>query len=83
MAGEDPVGGIEELTSEAVSLEELYLGLRTRTGVQVAAADRPLIQPWLNAEWAVVNGGALRLTASGWLRIDALASALTDFRSRL
>ena len=83
LAGEDPVAGTEELSSEAIALEELYLGLRTKTGVQSVAADRPLLERWSDAGWAHEENGRLVLTPTGWMRIDALAAALTEFRSRL
>jgi oxygen-independent coproporphyrinogen-3 oxidase len=83
LGAEDPVSGTEELSSDAVELEVLYLGLRTRIGVQIGAADRPLVARWLDAGWAREESGRLVLTPIGWLRIDALASALTEFRSHL
>jgi hypothetical protein len=36
----------------------------------------------VDAGWAELDGGRLRLTAAGWLRLDALAADLTAFRSR-
>jgi oxygen-independent coproporphyrinogen-3 oxidase len=81
--GEDPVGGAEDLSPDAIALEEVYLGLRTTAGVQVGATDRPVIEPWVRSGWAMEEQGVLTLTPLGWLRLDALAGALTEFRSRL
>ena len=76
-AGESPVAGTERLDDGAVELEQLYLGLRTREGVapdRVGAGSRAA---WLSAGWAEAAEGRLRLTPEGWLRLDALAAAVT------
>jgi oxygen-independent coproporphyrinogen-3 oxidase len=74
-AGESPLAGAECLDDEAVELEELYLGLRTREGV---AADRLLpgtSAAWISSGWACTSEGRIRLSPEGWLRLDALAAA--------
>ena len=83
MAGEDPVAGAERLTGEEIATEEIYLGLRSTNGVQVSAVDRQEIDRWIGEGWAVLEGDRIRLTAAGWLRLDALAASLTNLRSRL
>jgi oxygen-independent coproporphyrinogen-3 oxidase len=68
------VAGAEQLSEEQQALERLYLGLRTIRGLpadEIPADDR---DTWLREGWATVDGGRLRLTASGWLRLDALVS---------
>lgn len=80
--GRDPVAGTEVLTEEQVMLEETYLGLRTSFGVQTGESDRPWVEHWCTRGWAVMDGHQLRLTAEGWLRLDALTAALTSARSR-
>jgi hypothetical protein len=40
------------------------------------------VQQWVAAGWASLDGHVLRLTPTGWLRLDALAASLTAFRSR-
>jgi len=40
------------------------------------------VRPWTEAGWAAVEGDMLTLTPTGWLRLDAVASALTVLRSR-
>lgn len=74
-AGESPTAGIEQLDQEAVELEELYLGLRTREGVRGDRLPPDTVRAWIEAGWAIGSGGAVRLTAEGWLRLDALAVA--------
>jgi oxygen-independent coproporphyrinogen-3 oxidase len=85
-AGKDPVGGSEVLTDDQRVAERVYLGLRTRNGLEVTEADDPVIRPWIVAGWALFNdrhdSRILSLTPAGWMRLDALAAALTSFRSR-
>jgi oxygen-independent coproporphyrinogen-3 oxidase len=79
----DPIGGEEELTEQNRLAESVYLGLRSDAGLPLAEGERDLVAPWEVAQW--VTRGAddrLRCTALGWLRLDALAAALTHSRSR-
>lgn len=80
--GCDPVEGTETLDAEQRLIEETYLGLRTDRGVECLERDIPLARRWQDAGWAEVAQGRLTLTALGWLRLDALAAALTQQRSR-
>jgi oxygen-independent coproporphyrinogen-3 oxidase len=83
LAGEDPADGSEQLTLANRDAEAVYLGLRSDRGLEMGGADRPLVTPWVEAGWATVgDDGRLRCTAEGWLRLDALAAALTHHRSR-
>ena len=81
-AGEDPSGGEELLTAENRRAEQVYLGLRTRTGLAIEDGEAARVAPWVAAGWASVSDGRLTLTALGWLRLDSLAADLTAFRSR-
>lgn len=87
-AGEDPIGGEEHLTTEQRAAEQIYVGLRTNAGVDLSTVERdrlPVVQQWVDAGWASTHGhgsGILRLTPSGWMRLDAIAAALTPIRSR-
>ncbi len=74
-SGESPVAGSEHLDDEAVELEELYLGLRTREGVAAERLPPGTAATWLSSGWASVSDGRIRLSAEGWLRLDALAAA--------
>jgi len=81
--GRDPVGGREELTADNLVAESVYLGLRTMDGLSLERQELSLVAPWVAAGWASVGSeGRLRCTAEGWLRLDALATALTASRSR-
>ena len=81
-AGEDPLAGAERLDASAQALEMVYVGLRTRSGVELRKGDLAFITSWLDAGWGTVREGRLVLSAHGWLRLDALVSALTEHRSR-
>jgi oxygen-independent coproporphyrinogen-3 oxidase len=76
-SGESPVAGSEHLDDEAVKLEELYLGLRTREGVAAERLPPGTAATWLSSGWASVSEGRIRLSAEGWLRLDALAARAT------
>lgn len=86
LSGADPIEGSEELTNENRITEAVYLGLRTRDGLEVTPGDASLIDQWLNAGWLEFTNpgesGRVRCTPLGWLRLDALAGALTSLRSR-
>lgn len=83
IAGADPVAGAELLTDENRIAERVYLGLRSDAGLALELRDRPLITSWADAGWVQVGAeGRIRCTVHGWLRLDALAAALTHHRSR-
>ena len=82
-AGDDPLDGSEFLDGASVEAEAVYLGLRTRDGlVLTSPAERSRAARWVEAGWGALTGDTLRLTAAGWLRLDALAADLTAIRSR-
>lgn len=75
--------GSERLDMAAEQSEALYLGLRTSEGVEISTDERPDVARWVEEGWAVLDErSVLRLTAAGWLRLDALAGHLTRVRSR-
>ena len=81
--GLDPIEGSELLTPENRLAESVYLGMRSDAGLMTTADDLPLIGAWLDAGWVILGtDGHMRCTAVGWLRLDALATALTHHRSR-
>ncbi len=80
--GVDPLEGQEHLTEEQKGIETVYLGLRTDQGLQLVSGDGSLVEPWIISGWAEREGSVLKLTPLGWLRLDALVSALTAHRSR-
>jgi len=83
--GHDPLDDSERLTDQNLVTEAVYLGLRTRGGLEVSPADQPLLDQWLASGWLefVKSPGQnrVRCTPMGWLRLDGLASALTALRS--
>lgn len=80
--GESPVAGDELLSAEMIEAEDAYLGLRTTTGVPVSAGRGRTVQTWVENGWGTVADGRVLLTPEGWLRLDALATALTSDPSR-
>jgi oxygen-independent coproporphyrinogen-3 oxidase len=80
--GENPIGGEEELDDANRAAENVYLGLRTRSGLRLTGAELVRAQPWIAAGWGTVRGDELVLSPSGWLRLDSLAADLTVLRSR-
>ncbi len=73
-AGRSLEAGREQLSAEAHGLERLYLGLRTDGGLPEADLPPESARDWLREGWAVRHDGRIRLTAQGWLRLDALVS---------
>jgi oxygen-independent coproporphyrinogen-3 oxidase len=83
LAGADPLEGAEPLTEANREAEAVYLGLRTDRGLELRPGERDVAAPWEVAGWVKLGAdGRLRCTPLGWLRLDALAAALTHSRSR-
>jgi oxygen-independent coproporphyrinogen-3 oxidase len=84
--GGDPVEGAETLTSPNREAEMVYLGLRTIDGLELREGEEARVATWRRQGWIVsvdeTAGSRIRCTASGWLRLDALAADLTALRSR-
>jgi oxygen-independent coproporphyrinogen-3 oxidase len=80
--GRSSIAGEEILTDENRDSEEVYLGLRTGRGLQIAEADLDAVARWVEAGWADLDGLQVRLTPSGWLRLDGLAADLAARRAR-
>jgi oxygen-independent coproporphyrinogen-3 oxidase len=76
-AGESPVAAQEQLGAEAVALEEIYLGLRTRDGLSEERIPPATRERWEQQGWAQSTTGRIWLTAEGWLRLDALAASVS------
>lgn len=69
----------EVLTESNRAAERVYLGLRTDTGLTPGFSDLETAKRWLAPGWASIDGGVVRLTPEGWLRLDSLAAGLTGF----
>lgn len=80
-SGLDPLAGAETLDEANRASEAVYLGLRTREGLALAPGEPEVADRWISAGWGTVERGRLRLTALGWLRLDAIAADLTLRRS--
>jgi coproporphyrinogen III oxidase-like Fe-S oxidoreductase len=65
----------EQLDADQLRLEELYLGLRTIDGLRSDLLPDATRMAWAAAGWAREADGRTRLTAEGWLRLDALVQA--------
>ena len=64
----------ETLDSAAIALENLYLGLRVMEGLAEDQLPPSVVRSWVAEGWALREGGRIRLTPEGWLRLDALAA---------
>ena len=82
LEGQDPVEGTESLDTDAVAIEQAYLGLRTSNGLGLNPANAGDFGRWKDRGWAKIGDDRGYLTPSGWLRLDSLVADLTDVRSR-
>jgi oxygen-independent coproporphyrinogen-3 oxidase len=72
-----PVRAEEEtLDPGQLRIEELYLGLRTSDGLALDRLPQRARSEWVESGWAAESEGSLRLTAEGWLRLDALVRSI-------
>ena len=78
--GERVIGGEETLTEENRAMERVYLGLRTRRGLDITEGEMVRVQGWRAAGWALIDdplqNPRVWLTPMGWLRLDSLAADL-------
>lgn len=75
-SGSGPESEREVLDAEALELESVWLGLRTRDGLArpPLATDRGrLVSHWIEQGLAEAFGSRVRLTVEGWLLLDRLA----------
>lgn len=73
------VAGEEVLSDGQIRLETLWLGLRTREGLEEATLGGPArlaVRRWEAAGWASRSAGRTRLTPEGWLILDDLTLEL-------
>ena len=80
--GQAVIAGEEFLTAENRDAEEVYLGLRTRRGLEINETELEVVGRWVEAGWAELENSRLRLTPTGWLRLDSLAADLAARRER-
>jgi oxygen-independent coproporphyrinogen-3 oxidase len=81
-AGESVREGREIPDVEQRRLERIWLDLRTSTGLSIdLATDREAVrrvESWRQAGW-LVSADPLRLSAAGWLRLDAIAAEVSSW----
>jgi len=81
-AGESVREGRETPDAEQRRLERIWLDLRTSTGLSIdLAADREAVrrvESWRQEGW-LVSADPLRLSAAGWLRLDAIAAEVSSW----
>jgi oxygen-independent coproporphyrinogen-3 oxidase len=86
MRSESVISGAESLTDENQTFEQVYLGLRTRRGLEIAEEEIGRTRAWESAGWAVIDDhqqtSRVQLTSLGWLRLDSLAADLAVNRTR-
>jgi oxygen-independent coproporphyrinogen-3 oxidase len=73
---QDTLAGGETLSEAQRALEQIYLGLRTSEGLAARAVPAAQLASWVAAGWAQRAGDRIRLSAEGWLRLDALVAAV-------
>jgi len=77
LGGKDPTENLEELSAEQRQLEGTYLGLRTTHGVsaEITRSWPDALREEVEAQgWLLEEGGRVRLTPPGWLRLDAIVA---------
>lgn len=80
--GRLPVADGEVLDDRAYRLERIWLGLRTRRGLDRSGwteEARSLVGGWIERGAAESDGQVVRLTPRGWLTMDRLALDLDAF----
>lgn len=84
-SGNDPVDGSEVLTVENRIAETVYLGLRTRDGLDLLETEYAAVSSWFAEGWLEWADSPhlrrVRCTPTGWLRLDSMAANLTALRS--
>jgi len=77
-AGKSPAEGRELLDDAAVSLEELYLALRTADGLATDRVPAAVRRRWETEGWALPSTDRVRLSPEGWLRLDSLVASIAS-----
>ncbi|HVE78525.1 MAG TPA: radical SAM family heme chaperone HemW [Gemmatimonadaceae bacterium] len=81
-AGTDPLAADETLSADDRATEEVYLGMRSATGLELAPDELDVPGEWVARGWATFAQNRLSLTPLGWLRLDALAASMASRRTR-
>jgi oxygen-independent coproporphyrinogen-3 oxidase len=78
-AAGDARAGAETVGPAERALEQVWLGLRTATGIDTTTASesqQALLALWQREGWALRDGPRVRLTPRGWLLLDRLTVEL-------
>lgn len=81
VGGRTPEEARETVDGASASLERSWLALRTREGIPAPSEgsnEDATVRRWIGDGLAVAEEGRVRLTAEGWLLLDALAVEWTD-----
>ena len=73
---------IENLTEKELSLERLYLGLRTSDGFQMTQDLTCLVESWSQQKYVILEGQLIKLTSLGFLMLDSLMDDLFRFENQ-
>lgn len=76
LAGQSPEEGRERIDVATQTLEQTWLGLRTRSGLPLegrSEAALTRVREWVRGGLATVTEHRVRLTSEGWLLLDRLA----------
>lgn len=79
LSGGDTRESEEILEAAAARLERVWLGLRTRRGLDLDSAPEPAlatVTDWVERGWADLRQGVVSLAPQGWLLLDRLAVEL-------
>jgi oxygen-independent coproporphyrinogen-3 oxidase len=76
-SGRDPMDGDEAIGPAEAAAERVYLGLRTTAGLRASEDEFRHASRYMEEGWATRLQDRLVLTPAGWLRLDAIAAALT------
>jgi oxygen-independent coproporphyrinogen-3 oxidase len=74
--------GARRVTSRRGRLRTSTSAFAPHDGLRLHEEERARAARWVAAGWATLVDGYLRLTPTGWLRLDAIAADLTALRSR-
>lgn len=74
---------VEYLTEKELSLEKLYLGLRTSDGLSLSREYSCLIESWVKQNYANVDNDLVKLTSLGFLMLDSLMDDIFRLEAQL
>jgi oxygen-independent coproporphyrinogen-3 oxidase len=73
---------IEELGPKELSLEKMYLSLRTSDGFPMPKGLECVVKSWLQQNYATFENGFIKLTSLGYLILDSLMDDIFRWEER-